>query len=1042
MPAEAANSNPNASSVTTSAANNAISTHIVSEKNKDEAMEVDEQLGTDDVDILQSNLEYAFGVSIDDNSGIAQQFTSSPESLLQLQGLVRAALSSMTGKDVIDHSLLLDELILLAVNMIKSGDGSVANADDALSTLLPQFGLALSPVASSALDYLVGLRNRCDFLLAKSKDVAKCVMILNLLERRIMVQLVLFFRGLLSERCSYENVSAVFLERLLSEEIDTFFVHQLILCCRDSSLVDSAALVEVFNPILTLMRALILNATAEQKYNEIVEKIFMTLKQLLEVKLGDNTRPIAELIVLRPDFHPKISLTKNRGREFMSTSFLGPFLSLSIVGCQSFDLCFENASDAFSNAKLSETEKEQLMTTHRVWLGNLRINLHVVVHALVVNGSTRLQTLDYIGHLLATNRKLSQLQADFSQLANCTSVLNLFCVLLSLSEKIVTEKVQGDYLLHPKCRIDSTDEARINMDMTTLESHRQTLDLTYTPNFNTECFFLTVEFMRISLIAMMNAHSRLRRFYIGDVRRRVQEMEERLKSLGASANAAQKSRIQSALNKANEMVKQFTVSADCYQCLLNDPNLIEKCVLFTNKLLRMLLQSIMPTFGQQNFEPSFDRFYSFPESYLEVAVEFLNFLLSNSKMARIFLKNLSDFPKQLLHLLLNLENIKNPFIASKVADLLFMLCPMVNQEASGFYRQIVTDPLAVEGLFPALVKFYSAVETTGSHTEFFDKFNIRRNIQVIFKCMWSDLSHRDRMVQYAGESSPSFVRFINMVLNDTTFLLDESLDKLKMIHDIEAILSRETEWNKLSQDEQQRKTEQLRDSKSQVKMWIQLGSDTMELFVTLTNDAPEIFRNEALGERVAAMLNHNLVQLCGPKCAQLKVHDAISRFEWDPRTLTQQIVMVYINLGSTMFAEQIAQDERSYTPETFATILERFKTRNILTVNHLELFTHLAEQAEAAYKEKMLFEEEFEDEIPEEFKDALVYTLMSDPLLLPSGQICDRKNILRHLLSDPTNPFTRQPLTTDELKPADDLKTRIKGWVQEKRNSRNVEKGN
>uniref|UniRef100_A0A183BZT9 MMS19 nucleotide excision repair protein n=1 Tax=Globodera pallida TaxID=36090 RepID=A0A183BZT9_GLOPA len=132
-------------------------------------MEVDEQLGTDDVDILQSNLEYAFGVSIDDNSGIAQQFTSSPESLLQLQGLVRAALSSMTGKDEIDHSLLLDELIWLAVNMIKSGDGSVANADDALSTLLPQFGLALSPVASSALDYLVGLRNRCDFLLAKSK---------------------------------------------------------------------------------------------------------------------------------------------------------------------------------------------------------------------------------------------------------------------------------------------------------------------------------------------------------------------------------------------------------------------------------------------------------------------------------------------------------------------------------------------------------------------------------------------------------------------------------------------------------------------------------------------------------------------------------------------------------------------------------------------------------------------------------------------------------------------------------------------------------
>lgn len=50
-------------------------------------------------------------------------------------------------------------------------------------------------------------------------------------------------------------------------------------------------------------------------------------------------------------------------------------------------------------------------------------------------------------------------------------------------------------------------------------------------------------------------------------------------------------------------------------------------------------------------------------------------------------------------------------------------------------------------------------------------------------------------------------------------------------------------------------------------------------------------------------------QLCGPTCSQLKVYEAKKRFEWDPRMLTQQIVQVYINLGSEMFAQQIAQDE-------------------------------------------------------------------------------------------------------------------------------------
>jgi hypothetical protein len=35
----------------------------------------------------------------------------------------------------------------------------------------------------------------------------------------------------------------------------------------------------------------------------------------------------------------------------------------------------------------------------------------------------------------------------------------------------------------------------------------------------------------------------------------------------------------------------------------------------------------------------------------------------------------------------------------------------------------------------------------------------------------------------------------------------------------------------------------------------------MELFVTLTGDAPQIFLQEALGDRVAAMLNNNIVQV-------------------------------------------------------------------------------------------------------------------------------------------------------------------------------------
>lgn len=42
-------------------------------------------------------------------------------------------------------------------------------------------------------------------------------------------------------------------------------------------------------------------------------------------------------------------------------------------------------------------------------------------------------------------------------------------------------------------------------------------------------------------------------------------------------------------------------------------------------------------------------------------------------------------------------------------------------------------------------------------------------------------------------------------------------------------------------------------------------------------------------------------------------------------------------------------------------------------------------------------------------------TLMTDPVILPSGHKMDRKHIMRHLLSSQTDPFTRQPLSETQL---------------------------
>lgn len=47
-----------------------------------------------------------------------------------------------------------------------------------------------------------------------------------------------------------------------------------------------------------------------------------------------------------------------------------------------------------------------------------------------------------------------------------------------------------------------------------------------------------------------------------------------------------------------------------------------------------------------------------------------------------------------------------------------------------------------------------------------------------------------------------------------------------------------------------------------------------------------------------------------------------------------------------------------------------------------------------------------------------MYTLMEDPVILPSSKISiDRSTIRSHLLSDPHDPFNRVPLKMEDVLP-------------------------
>lgn len=119
-------------------------------------------------------------------------------------------------------------------------------------------------------------------------------------------------------------------------------------------------------------------------------------------------------------------------------------------------------------------------------------------------------------------------------------------------------------------------------------------------------------------------------------------------------------------------------------------------------------------------------------------------------------------------------------------------------------------------------------------------------------------------------------------------------------------------------------------------------------------------------------------------------------------------------MSSDEFAAGLARDERSFEKHLFEYAAEKIEKNNIRSAIEVEKFRSLIQKAGEIYAMNQKNEDDFAD-APDEFRDPLMDTLMTDPVLLPSGVIMDRSIITRHLLNSQTDPFNRQTLTEEQL---------------------------
>ncbi|XP_073441116.1 ubiquitin conjugation factor E4 B isoform X2 [Dendrobates tinctorius] len=864
----------------------------------------------------------------------------------------------------------------------------------------------------------VGIEERKAPKMCSQPDVSQ---LLSNIRSQCICHAALVLQGALTQPRSVQQQSLL-VPYMLCRNLPFGFIQELV----RTTYQDEDMFKQIFIPIL---QGLALAAKDCSLDSDNFKYPLMALGELCEIKFG-KTHPICCLMASLPLWLPK-SLSPASGRELQRLSYLGSFFTLSVFAEDDNKV----VEKYFSGPAITLENTRVVSQSLQHYLESARQELFKILHSILLNGETRESALNYMAAIVNGNMKKAQMQTDDRLVSTDGFMLNFLWVLQQLSTKIKLETVDAMYIFHPKCRITLlSDETRIKATMEEVAIWMTDLNQDSSSfseaKFPTECFFLTLHAHHLAILPSCRRYIRRLRA-IRELNRTVEELKNNESQWKDSPLAA---RHREMLKRCKTQLKKLVRYKACADAGLLDENFLRRCLNFYGMVIQLLLRMVEPAYPSVTLPLNPDipkTFAALPEFYVEDVAEFLFFIVQYAPQV-LFESCTQDVATFLVVLLCNQNYIRNPYLVAKLVEVMFVTNPAIQHRTQKFFEMIEGHPSSVKLLVPSLMKFYTDVEHTGATSEFYDKFTIRYHISTIFKSLWQNPAHHGTFMEEFN-SGKQFVRYINMLINDTTFLLDESLESLKRIHEMQEEMRNKEHWDQLPRDQQQARQSQLAQDERVSRSYLALATETVEMFHILTKQVQKPFLRPELGPRLAAMLNFNLQQLCGPKCRDLKVENP-EKYGFEPKKLLDQLTDIYLHLDCARFAKAIADDQRSYSKDLFEEVISKMKKAGIKSTIAIEKFKLLAEKVEEIVARNARAEIDYSD-APDEFRDPLMDTLMSEPVRLPSGTIMDRSIILRHLLNSSTDPFNRQTLTENMLEPVPELKERIHAWMREKQSA-------
>jgi ubiquitin conjugation factor E4 B len=431
-------------------------------------------------------------------------------------------------------------------------------------------------------------------------------------------------------------------------------------------------------------------------------------------------------------------------------TILGPFFRISPLQPEVTTVYF--AGPRTMDKGRIQTSQSALQMT----LGAHQDDLRAIVNAFIrASPQARNKVLDWFAYIMNANHKRRAIQVDPKEVSSDGFMINVTVILDTLCEPFMDStfskvgRIDVNYFRRSP-RLDIKEETKLNADQAQSDAFYAT-KLEGESNFITEIFFLT--------LAAHHYGSEAANAKLKNLDRDIKYYEKHIAMMEAErqkflSRPDQLRMLDLALKRHTSVLEKSMALRFSIEGILLEHKMQSRSLQFmqyvTVWLLRVASQTEYTPGKQLQLPLPADQpeaFKCLPEYALQDVVDNFKFVFRH--IPQIILSAAGEEMIALcITFLESSEYVRNPYLKSSLVTLLSHGTWPTYQNKKGVLGDLLTNTkFANDHLLHAVMKFYIECESTGAHTQFYDKFNIRFEIFQVIKCVWSNDVYRQQLVQ-------------------------------------------------------------------------------------------------------------------------------------------------------------------------------------------------------------------------------------------------------------------------------------------------------